>query len=91
MAGTILQKYAVSRRVVFDNCCPQADAFEILLPQLGLRHLQKIRDELNFRPGDPYIARTRAGATPAALHTLEVQPTDIPPSFRSCQTHYLVI
>ena len=68
---------------MFNNRCPQTDALQVLTPQLACRHLQKIGDYLNLRPGDPDIPLTRPGAASTALHALKMQPADIPRTFLS--------
>jgi hypothetical protein len=77
------QKNTILGARVFDNRRPQTVAFQEFSPQLPCRHLQKICDYPNLRPGDPYIPLTRPGAASPALHTFKMQPASIPASLFS--------
>lgn len=73
-----LQKYTIFVIRVFDNRCPQAVALQELTTKLCRRHLQKICDYPDLRPGDPDISFPRPGAAPAARHALKMKTTNIP-------------
>ena len=89
MTVNFLQEHTIPGARVFDNRCPQADAFHELAPQLTWRYLQEIRDYLNLGPGDPYISLAGPGAAPPALHALKMKPANIPGSFLSIRRHDL--
>jgi len=77
----LTQKYTVTRAGVFDDCRPQADAFQELFFQLGHGHIQMLDDKPYFGPAYPDIALSRTGAAPAALQAFEMQARSIPQIF----------
>jgi hypothetical protein len=77
----LLQEHTISCDRLFDYCCPHSDAPEIFPAQLSDWYFEKLGDELDFRPGDPDVARTGAGAASAATQALKMQASSIPRGF----------
>ena len=80
-AVRLLQELTISCERLFDYCCPQANAPEVFLAQLPDWYFEEVGHELDFRPGDPDVARTRAGAASAAAQALKMQASGVPRGF----------
>jgi len=80
-AVCLLQEHTIPGDRLFNNCRPQANASEIFSPQLSDWYFEEIGEELDFRAGDPDVARTGAGAASAATQTLKMQAGSIPRDF----------
>jgi len=86
-AAASLQEYAVFGSLMFDNRRSKPHPFEVFPPELSLRHFQKIGDDFNLRPRNPYIPLTRPGAALPAPLTLKMQTGNVPDIFLNQRFH----
>lgn len=77
-ASDFLQKYTVLARALFDNRPAEACSAQVFFAEFLDGDVQKFGDSADFIFCHPDVTFARPGAAPPALHTLEVQPADIP-------------